>query len=826
MARSVRGNPLGHLPSPTRTMSEVTSSKVEISRHDEQDVDAVLILDRKLKLRSVTGQLFPGEVLVYEVLHPYCLILTVSTQHEHSIRCDILKEVLARELRLWLDGKLITNPALIVPSRIEDTVDKFVKFGKPPMQEDLVMWILSRCELSWGTNAQIIFGGFENPTTLNARRSEELTKFSETKMNIDPKNKDDVITLTTQYPQTVKGIKEENDDDLDTYKMDTKSAPTRPRTAPVSRSKQLSVHDGEWMDKSNPDMNSYYLTRKMLGKSEALSQLPKSKVSGRKTASKVLAFDKIKPEHLELGAYIERARKDVEEAMEERRMAIEVCKERQKQTAERYVKIRDKVKEDSSGRGWFGIAASEISTLQKVYDDIKEDTKKQKNRALRESQQIFWTIAPQGFINLRGKWVRGPKIGAGPLPVNATSKLRDPRLELTLRKYYWDSEGRRHSRDEVRWDAEMSVTDRVMDCIRRAATNASSHKLDLKSVFEGIDTSGDGFIGKAELAQAFEMLGVAVDKATGQALWDHFDPNKSGSINYGEFVWAFFNRRAFVRQYKKSVSGLTETQVASKFHHFDSNGNGTLTPKELGKLIASLGIVMSDMEQQVLISKFDVDGDGEIDIKELRAFIEKNKIPDPDDHREQQKNKKKNGMKKRGVFRARAAASDSSPEREADSTRATAEALNCIRRAALNVDSDKMDLRSVFDEVDTSRDGMIGEQQLMVAFEKMRAPVPKELLSQLFAHFDTNNNGKIAYGEFSYIFFNRDKSSVADGLGRNKTFPGSASKGVDSAAYQEEGPSHPPPSYSSERIDAGAMADMLERQSQVENKLGRTYYKK
>jgi len=819
-------------------MSKAASSKVEITRHDEQDVDAVLILDRKLKLRSITGQLFPGEVLAYEVLHPYCLILTVSTQHEHSIRCDIHKEMLARELRLWLDGKLINSPVLIIPQRIEDAVDKFVKFGKPPMQEDLIMWILSRCELSWGTNANILFGGFENPTSLNTLRSAEMSRLSETKISIDQKNKDDVITLTAQYPQTIKSIKDEDDDDLDTCNKFDNPTNTRPRTAPVSRSKQLTVHDGEWMEKSNPDMNSYYLTRKMLGKSEALSQLPKSKVPGRQAASKVLAFDKIKPEHLELGAYIERARKDVEEAMEERRMAIEVCKERQKQTAEKYVKIREKVKEDGSGRGWFDIARSEISTLQKVYDDIKEDTKKQKNRALRESQQIFWTIAPQGYVNLRGRWVPGPKIGAGPLPSTATSKLKDPRVDLTLKKYYWDTEGRRHSRDEINWEADMSVTDRVMDCIRRAATNASSHKLDLKKVFEGIDTSGDGFIGKAELSYAFETMGVKVDQAIGQALWDHFDPNRSGSINYGEFVWSFFNRRAFVRQYKKSVSGLTEVQIASKFHHFDSNGNGTLTPKELGKLISSLGIVMTDLEQQVLISKFDIDGDGEIDVGEFRQFVEKNKVPDPNDRDRQ---KKRSGMKKRAVFKARAAAVgvDSSPEREAHDVQNAEQALRCLRLAALRVEGDQMDLKSVFDEVDTSRDNMIGEKELLVAFEKMGVTVPPTLLSALFTRFDTNKNGKITFGEFSYVFFNRHKVFAADDLGRNKTFPGSVSKGVGRALYTEKEeeednddddaatvPVHAPPAFNDERIDAGAMAGMLERQSQVESKLGRQYYRK
>ena len=58
----------------------------------------------------------------------------------------------------------------------------------------------------------------------------------------------------------------------------------------------------------------------------------------------------------------------------------------------------------------------------------------------------------------------------------------------------------------------------------------------------------------------------------------HFDPNGSGSIHYGEFMWAFFNRRKMARKYKRHIEGLTEEQINSKFHYFDRNGDGTLSP--------------------------------------------------------------------------------------------------------------------------------------------------------------------------------------------------------------------------------------------------------
>lgn len=47
---------------------------------------------------------------------------------------------------------MIRNPCVLIPKRIDEVISKFVKFGKPPPQEDLLVWILSRTELRTGSN--------------------------------------------------------------------------------------------------------------------------------------------------------------------------------------------------------------------------------------------------------------------------------------------------------------------------------------------------------------------------------------------------------------------------------------------------------------------------------------------------------------------------------------------------------------------------------------------------------------------------------------------------------------------------------------------------
>ena len=105
----------------------------------------------------------------------------------------------------------------------------------------------------------------------------------------------------------------------------------------------------------------------------------------------------------------------------------------------------------------------------------------------------------------------------------------------------------------------------------------------------------------------------------------HFDPNDSGSVHYGEFVWAFFNRRGFVRQWRRNTRGLTEAQIVSKFQAADTSGNGQLNPKEFRKLLKGFGIELPAHEQEILTAKFDLDGDGDLDMLEFHSFIESEK---------------------------------------------------------------------------------------------------------------------------------------------------------------------------------------------------------
>ena len=83
-----------------------------------------------------------------------------------------------------------------------------------------------------------------------------------------------------------------------------------------------------------------------------------------------------------------------------------------------------------------------------------------------------------------------------------------------------------------------------------------------------------------------------------------------------------------VRQYQRSIKGLTEQQIKAKFHACDTNGNGKLDKKEFQKLLKKFGVDMGEFEQNLMMEKFDSDGDGYLDIDEFREYLNN---PDSDD---------------------------------------------------------------------------------------------------------------------------------------------------------------------------------------------------
>ena len=84
------------------------------------------------------------------------------------------------------------------------------------------------------------------------------------------------------------------------------------------------------------------------------------------------------------------------------------------------------------------------------------------------------------------------------------------------------------------------------------------------------------------------------------------------------------------------VDQLTEEQIAEfkeAFSLFDKDGDGTITTKELGTVMRSLGQNPTEAELQDMINEVDVDGNGTIDFPEFLSLMAR-KMKDTDTEEE------------------------------------------------------------------------------------------------------------------------------------------------------------------------------------------------
>ena len=90
------------------------------------------------------------------------------------------------------------------------------------------------------------------------------------------------------------------------------------------------------------------------------------------------------------------------------------------------------------------------------------------------------------------------------------------------------------------------------------------------------------------------------------------DINKSGEIDYSEFVMATINRKRL----------LTKQNLESTFKLFDIDGNGSISLEELKN-----SFKMIETEEDVweeIIREVDKNGDGQICIREFMELFSKN----------------------------------------------------------------------------------------------------------------------------------------------------------------------------------------------------------
>lgn len=109
-----------------------------------------------------------------------------------------------------------------------------------------------------------------------------------------------------------------------------------------------------------------------------------------------------------------------------------------------------------------------------------------------------------------------------------------------------------------------------------------------------------------------EFFGKTLDKNDIEKMFDSVDIDKSGYIDYSEFVIAAMNEKQL----------LTNEKLQSAFKMFDRDGSGLISADEI-KDVLGFGKTLSEEAVNEIIKQVDANGDGEISFEEFAAMMRK-----------------------------------------------------------------------------------------------------------------------------------------------------------------------------------------------------------
>lgn len=156
--------------------------------------------------------------------------------------------------------------------------------------------------------------------------------------------------------------------------------------------------------------------------------------------------------------------------------------------------------------------------------------------------------------------------------------------------------------------------------LKKATLNFISSQLttfeereELTLLFKTLDNDQNGTLSKHELKRGFvKVFGNKVEDIDGEVdrIMKEVDLNKSGEIDYTEFIAAVINRQQLLSKHRLELA----------FNSFDLDNNGTIDASEL-KAVLGKYTKYDDSFWRELIRECDSNGDGVIDLGEFTRMM-------------------------------------------------------------------------------------------------------------------------------------------------------------------------------------------------------------
>jgi calcium-dependent protein kinase len=142
----------------------------------------------------------------------------------------------------------------------------------------------------------------------------------------------------------------------------------------------------------------------------------------------------------------------------------------------------------------------------------------------------------------------------------------------------------------------------VSQCLTKEETDK------MEEIFAAMDKNNDGMLSKEEIKEGYEEhFGQAIDDDEIDKIFDAIDTDRSGAIDYSEFLMATMNEQQL----------MSKEKLKQAFKMFDRDGSGTISKEEIKEALGTLDEETADK----MIAEVDQDHDGEISFEEFEKMM-------------------------------------------------------------------------------------------------------------------------------------------------------------------------------------------------------------
>jgi len=167
----------------------------------------------------------------------------------------------------------------------------------------------------------------------------------------------------------------------------------------------------------------------------------------------------------------------------------------------------------------------------------------------------------------------------------------------------------------TRWSSpakKQASTAAEHNALRHVDLLTAEHLSAFRDAFDAFDSDGSGEIDRVELRKVLVALGSDASDAELEDMMNLADVNHSGTIDFWEF--------STLMCYKMNESDPGKA-LHLAFEVFDEDRSGSISSKEIKKLMRSLGEPVSDSSINAFMAKADMDGSGDVNYEEFANVV-------------------------------------------------------------------------------------------------------------------------------------------------------------------------------------------------------------